>query len=152
MHSDMRRIGWLALALVVGCSNSPLDESADDLEEARARWAQQGIADYRFDVATSCFCMFEATLPITVTVVNGVPTSTIYADSGVAAPPQFSDGKQTVPQLFDLIAERIARKPAELVVTYDPALGYPVSIRLDMDRKMADDELRVTVANFQPIP
>lgn len=148
----MRRVApLLALGLLTGCE-SVLEQRSDDLGEARARWERQGIDDYRYDVRSVCFCQWEATVPFTITVVNGVTSSIVWADSGGAAPPQYSDGRQTVDQLFDFIAGLIARKPVVLNVVYDEDLGFPVSIRLDEDRKMADDELLVTVANFQPLP
>ena len=83
----MRRLAAFAVVLLLGCDKSPLEQSADELREARALWQEQGITSYQFELRYGCFCPPEVVRPVTITVINGVMTSMVYADSGTAAPP-----------------------------------------------------------------
>jgi hypothetical protein len=146
------RVSVIALALLSGCDQSPLDQTAEELDEARARWQQQGAPSYSYQLRYGCFCPPAVTSPVTITVVNGVTTSIVWADSGGAAPPGNFAGLQTGEQLFARIDTTIGRRPHELTVHYDPARGFPTSIVVDHDQAMADEEWTVAVSAFQVLP
>jgi hypothetical protein len=152
----------LALALVAsGCGTDRPDDSDGpggsgspapaaslpaSLDEARARWADAGITDYRLVVTTRCFCV-----PVTVDVavtggVAGEPQVS-SADPTMGEPPPGSGESvpQTVPALLDVVAG--AEDAAALEVTYDRR-GVPLRIWIDTSEQMADEEIGYSVALF----
>src|SRR5690606_42141242 len=71
------------LVLAVGCSTSP--ESAapiTSVSAARARWAEGGPGDYRFDFHRQCFCLPEAVQPVTVEVRGDTIASVLARATG----------------------------------------------------------------------
>jgi len=145
-------VAVLLVAAVAGCSDSPLEQAADDLEAARERWLASGASSYRYNVRLSCFCGPEALRAVTVTVANGVTVSALYADSGTVADTTQLRGLLTVEQLFARVAETIEGRPDELAVQFDATLGYLTSFQVDQDFAMADEEYSITVTEFQPQP
>ena len=145
----MRRLAVFAVVLLLGCDKSPLEQSSDELREARALWQEQGITSYQFELRYGCFCPPEVVRPVTITVINGVMTSMVYADSGTAAPPGLHSGRQTFEQIFAQVDTTISQKPVSLTVQYDPMRGFPATIVVDHSRQMADDEWQLRVSAFQ---
>lgn len=137
---------FLALLLLGGCSvigaHADAPERGDPaLAEARARWAEAGLAAYRYELQYSCFCPPEAMGPFAVTVRAGEATAD--APEFVVLP--------TVEALFALVAEAYAQDAATVEVTYDAALGHPLSIYIDYDEMMADEEYRATVSSLEAL-
>lgn len=86
-----------------------------------------------------------------IEVRNGVTTSITYADSGQPADAELFKKYNTIPKLFNVIRDAIARKAYNLTVKYDPTLGYPTQINIDYDSQIADDEVFLTIENLQNI-
>jgi hypothetical protein len=61
-----------------------------------------------------------------------------------------TDRALSIDQLFNEIKLAIDNKAAAVDIKYDPAWGYPRSIAIDLDKRMADEELAFTLSNFKP--
>lgn len=118
------------------------------LDEARARWADAGIADYRLLVTPQCFC-----IPVTVDVevvggVAGEPQVSAAAPDIGEIPPGAADSVPlTVPALLDVVAG--ADGAAALEVTYDRR-GVPLRIWIDRSEQMIDEEIGYAVVLVAP--
>ena len=131
-----RRSGFLLavclVPLVSACSTEE-DERIDDLAAARAQWIAAAPAAYDFEYLRSCFC-------------PDVFPARVYVDAGVVT--------LTVEQLFNELEELIRLEPFQLEVRYDPALGYPSYVSVDIEERMVDEEFSYTVedlvASIQP--
>jgi hypothetical protein len=55
----------------------------------------------------------------------------------------------TIDEIFSFIESESKRKPDVLDIIYDDRYGFPVSIILDRKKDWVDDELSVSVTNFQ---
>lgn len=105
-----------------------------ELDDARARWAEQGQPPYRWTYSPVCFCPQRE---IQIDVIAGrIVHST--AEDGL-----------TVAAVFDLIDEQIGTA-ADVRVTYDD-LGYPTSFYVDIDEMMADEEFGFELVDFAPV-
>jgi hypothetical protein len=138
-----RRAALLAPLLVAsalaGCLTSPDD--ADELRRQRQKWESQGITDYRVLSRMICFCVGDATAPVVLHVLNRRLVSVSRADDLTPVPPsEWPLRYYTIDEMFDLVADTLARGASEVRVTYDPMLGYPTSVYLDMSSRVADDE------------
>jgi uncharacterized protein DUF6174 len=129
----------LLAATTAGCLTSPDD--ADELSRQRRRWNSQGITDYRVLSQLICFCISDATTPVVLHVLNRRLVSVSRADDLSPVPPsEWAFRYYTIDEMFDLIADAQAKGASEVRVSYDPMLGYPTSVFLDMSSRVADDE------------
>lgn len=123
-------------------------DSRSALEASRQKWQDAGIDNYSFTLQRDCFCTEDARRPIMIEVENGRVKSATYADTGEPLPADLDFNRLTVDDLFQQIDEALDSGASEVNVTYDPAYGYPVSIFIDQDTQMADEEVRLSISNF----
>lgn len=116
----------------------------------RQLWKKQKIRNYRFKISKSCFCLPKASGPVTVTVRQGQKTY-VTDVAGKAVEPEFFNQYDTIPKLFNVIEDAIAKKASNLTVQYDPKLGYPTKINIDYDSQMADEEIYLTIESLQNV-
>lgn len=127
-----------ALSPVAGSDPDPQIKDGSlqrQLDSARKRWAKTKIRTYRFDLRRSCFCPPQENTRVRVR--NGRPVS--Y--------PQDLKAVATVPRLFKLVQSAIKQNAASITVAYTKR-GYPKSISIDYDRRLADEEIGYTLSGF----
>ncbi|MDB4891005.1 MAG: hypothetical protein JWL61_2860 [Gemmatimonadetes bacterium] len=147
LHRRIHRVIVLA-ALLLQASCSAITGAESDFERARARWTSQRPAAYDYTLRLSCFCGGEVTRAVVIVVRGNLVESRTYADDGTGVPAQFTGAFPTIDGMFDTIQNAFDHHSARVAVTYDPALGYPVSIALDGAINVADDETSYTLSNF----
>lgn len=124
------------------------------------KWQAKRLQNYSFTLQRSCFCTPEYTTPMLVTVQDGKVLSAVTESLAVALKPDGSEAAPTmvdvtdramsVDQLFNEIKQAIDNGAATIDVKYDPTWGYPRSISIDLDKRMADEELAFTSTNLKP--
>ena len=112
------RIFWLSLLIAAG--------ACDDvgLDDARARWRGAALTFYAFDYRTTGFA---AGVNLHITVEGGAVTDVDNLGSGPAVEPKDAP---TIETLFDDVERQLAGD-ADVDVTWDPMLGYPVHASFD---------------------
>jgi hypothetical protein len=134
---------------MAACLTSPDD--ADYVTRHRRQWESQRITDYRVQSRLICFCIGDATEPVVLQVRNRELVSVTRVSDGVAVPPsEWSFRYFTIDAMFDLIADVQAKGASEVRVTYDPQLGYPTQVYLDMSARVADDERQFEISGLTP--
>lgn len=141
----MRRRGraphLLAVALALGAAltacSDPFGPEQAELERARALWEARGAEDYRYEFRTLCFCL---NLHGLVEVRDGAVVAVTDLETGEPVTGDPFDRYPTVEELFDTLAQWIAREPFRMEVTYDPELGYPRSASFDFEETVIDEE------------
>lgn len=123
----------------------------DAPESPQALWDAQGPDSYRYTLQVGCFCLTDMTRPVVIEVRDGAVAGVTYADDGSAADPALFEQYDSVEDLFAVIGEAEAQNPARLDVTYDEALGVPLSVDIDISEQMADEELTLTVSSFEAL-
>ena len=130
---------------------TPENSSTSQLQRNKQLWAKQNISNYRFTLHRSCFCSFETMQPVNIEVRNGQVTSIVPAINGVPFNRENVKMHDSIPKLFQVIEDAIAREAEGLSVTYHPTLGYPTKISIDYDQLMVDEEISLTIENLQPL-
>ncbi|MBH8565529.1 hypothetical protein I8748_25700 [Nostoc sp. CENA67] len=130
-------------------NNNKLD--ARRLQFNRNLWNKQNISNYRYTFSNSCFCIPDARGPVIIEVRNGETTSITSVETGQPVDPQYFQQYNTIPKLFNVIQDGINRNAYSLDVRYDARLGYPTQINIDYDSQIADEEIYLTIENFQVI-
>ncbi|MDZ7958638.1 MAG: DUF6174 domain-containing protein [Aulosira sp. DedQUE10] len=116
----------------------------------RRVWNQQRIRNYSYKLSRNCFCTEEARGPVLIKVRNGQMTS-ITDKNGKKVNPELFQQYDTIPKVFSVIRDAIAKKAFSLTVNYNKKLGYPTQINIDYNSQMADEELYLTIEDFKEI-
>lgn len=126
--------------------------SGSSLQQNRQKWEAQNIEHYRFTVVVSCFCPF-AGAEVTYEVLNGeVVNQSVQAPSewqiDEAQLSEFYRPYNTIEKVFAYV-EGADKEADETTVTYDPKYGFPTDISVDWIKLATDDEMYLTLSNFE---
>ncbi len=135
----------LPLLLWAAC-DSEQDERLDRLHASRSVWLDAALPDYEFTWQRMCFCPLLP--PVRVLVDGNAIVRVADAETSAPLPADRHDDFPTIDALFDELEELIRRDPHRLEVTYDPELGYPSSVSVDIDERIADEEFSYTVTDL----
>ena len=150
----MKIFQLVALALIVslvGCIHSAPPPSTgnpdqDALNQNRALWKEAHLSTYTYIYQVMCFCPPEEDILVKVLYDNVVDAS--YSPSNNPVMPERLDDLMTVEELFQVIQKAIDDEVAQLEVTYNAKLGYPERIYIDIDERMADEEVTHLVSKL----
>ena len=146
----MKKLILLTLIVILtACSFG----ASSELDRNRQTWQTSGVTHYRFSLNIGCFCVFRDKMPITVEVQNGEIISMTYPDGTLAAvtDPNYEifSKHATIERLFTELEAGQSGDSDEVTVTYDSTRGFPSEIFFDYIKAAADDELTLSVSNFQ---
>lgn len=138
----------VGLAFAAACTQSPSTPEEQQLESALHTWSGQGSLDYAFTWQRQCYCGPEDTQPIRISVENDTITSAIYIETELPVDPSVADHLLTIDGLFAHIQDAIANGADAVNVEYHPTVGHPVSVAIDYDAALADEELAVVISDL----
>lgn len=136
--------------IVVAAPTQTAAEPLDEVAQQRQQWTDQKVTNYRFTIERSCFCTEEARGPALVEVSGEEATSVTNVASGQPSG-EFFEQVNTIGKLFATIDEAKTSGADEVVVTYDEKYGFPLTIKIDQDFQMADEESYYTISNFEVV-
>jgi len=146
-------IGLFLLAmLAASCSKETTMTTKElalhDLAEAKAKWRKADVKQYRMDQSVSCFCYFENPEANTWSINETIGGEILINDEPNIKSYPFA---KTVNQLFGAIEEYINREPYPhtLSIRYNPLIGFPESLYVDLEEMMADEEIGWEQKNFK---
>ncbi len=145
----MRKLTLLFIALVLtACSLG----SQSEIQQNQQKWQAAGISHYRYNLFVGCFC--TASEPMVVEVQDGQVVSLEYQSGKEmdASSRDLLEKYATIDRIFSELATNISGKADEFTVTYDPTYGFPTKVNVDFIKKALDDELTLTVSNFEKLP
>jgi hypothetical protein len=140
--------------LLTACGDSffgPSDQRA--LDEAQARWEASGLTDYVFEYQHLCFCA-DADRLVRIQVASNLVVSVEPVDGQGPLAAQNLSAWPTIDTLFSHIASLASSggfKDFEFDATYNPTLGYPVSIELTAPSNVADAGSVEKVSELEPL-
>lgn len=120
-----------------------------DLLAAETKWRQHKPAHYSYTLQRSCFCSVEFRKPIAIEVSGSTVTKSTV--DGVALALERRADALTVEDLFDIIRKAIDSKAARISVQYDLQNGRPLSISVDQNLQIADEEMHYTASDFKEV-
>jgi hypothetical protein len=143
-----------SIAGATSCSITGTSARTDEeleLARNRQRWASSNTHDYEFEFRRSCFCPPEATEQVRIVVRSDAIVSVVRTRDGQPASTTFTVWPR-VDELFADVQQLLEQQPERLDVTYDPTLGYPRSIVVDVMLMSVDDEYSLTAGNLRRLP
>ena len=147
-HSGWKMMVAACVALLAGCSESPTEIVAEDMDlvQARALWDARGAVDYSMTVRLTG-AWFSGAAEIWVRDGAPVWVHPIGSNSGVSA--EIFSSYDTVEELFRIL-EAADEEDAELVeAMFHARYGLPVDVYVDWRRNAVDDETGFIVESFE---
>jgi hypothetical protein len=143
--------GAFALLSVIG-ADSRVDQASDLLAElgrADARWSAGKPMAYEFTLSPSCEgCPPRAQGPESYRFRVEHGTGTLIDNVTPARRAAFETLSTVEGQLAHL-RRALEQRPDSADIDYNPRLGYPVRVRIDMRRYFSDDELGFSISGFK---
>lgn len=128
---------------------SNLDQVSQKLDKMQSQWQSHGLDNYRFQFQWACFCPAEYHEPVWVTVEEGEITSVKAVDPNFEAELPDKSEYRTINELFNFIKDGVEKDVYEIQVSYDEAMGYPVSAYIDYEIDILDEEQGFDILKFE---
>lgn len=146
----MRRTLFILAAIASSaCVGIMTPREAEQLREAERRWERAGIRDYTFETRTSCFCPSEI-MAWAVVHVRDAEIVAAYSLDGSPLSGFDLASRKTVEELF-AVARAEHEHIADIDFEFDDDLGYPLRIRLQEKKNVADASATYEARNLVPI-
>lgn len=130
---------------------APIEADFSYIADPEARWKAYDIKNYVITQRRDCFCPYRG--PFKLFVIN----NEIQDALDVAADTLLSDemikniALLTIDELFELTRQLSGDSLAFLEIKYDERFGYPALIRVDVDRRIIDEEYSYSTAALAKI-
>ena len=146
----MKNIILFILMLVFSsavCSSSGTNQA--ELDKNIALWNASGINSYDYTYRRLCYCLPEE--DVVVSVVDGEVVKAVYSPSGTPLSGDDLDRLLTIDDLFAVIQDSISNNVASIDVFYNANRGYPVKVYIDIDERLADEEITHVLVDFRSL-
>ncbi len=147
----MKKLTLLFIALVLSaCSLGGKSE----IQRNQQKWQDSGTSHYRYNLSVGCFCVFNEDMPLVIEVQDGKVISMKYhtGKEVEASNHELFDRYATIDLIFSELEADLNGKADEVTVSYDPTYGFPAKVNIDFINKAVDDEVALTVSNFEKLP
>jgi len=147
-------IAVLALALSACASaTASANQNQSELDQNWEKWRDANISHYRYNVAISCFCIFSQDMPLIIEVQDGQVVSMEYTSGNEidAANREYFARFETIDRIFEQLQKDIGGEADEVVVSYNTPYGFPEEVKIDYVLEATDDEIWLTVSDFEPL-
>ena len=114
------------------------------LQRARELWGAGRVTDYQYTLTVHCLCPEEHTGPFEITVRDQRVISATWQGNPLGAD---QGAAYTIEEVFEMI-EAAIRSGIEVDVTYDPLLGHPHLVIIDVEAVAVDGGLAFTIDNL----
>jgi hypothetical protein len=127
----------------------PISILRDKYVEALNQWQSQGVESYRI-LYRRQFGAQQST-PLEVRVVNDKVIDVAIIATGEDFSSEIADECDcTITELFLEIQAAFEDNPVNIVILYNSQYGYPESVFIDKDKRIADEEIRFDISSFAP--
>ncbi len=154
----MKKLTLLLIAIVLtACSAmQPAATAAptSDFDRAQQKWQDANISHYRFNLSISCFCVFVQDMPLVIEVDDDKVVSMEF-QNGNKIDPSFLEvfnRYATIDQIFAEVGKALDGGADQVTVEYDETYGFPTQVTIDFDQQAADEEIYLTISDFEALP
>lgn len=142
----------LVLAACTAIGNAMGSQS--EIEQNKEKWQNANISHYRYHLFLSCFCVFNEDMPLIIEVQDGEVVS-MELQSGKEIDAnllELFDKYATIDRIFAELEADLNGAADKVVVEYDPTYGFPTKADIDFVEEAIDDELYLSLSNFEELP
>ncbi len=148
----MKKLLLLFLAIVLTACSAI--QSKSDFDRARDQWQAANISHYRFNLFVGCFCVYTQDMPLIVEVKDGEVVSMEFQSGKAieASNLEYFQRFATIDKIFAEVEKDLGGEADQVTVEYDETYGFPKQVSIDFIQQAADDELGLTVSEFEKLP
>ncbi|RPJ25750.1 MAG: hypothetical protein EHM33_13640 [Chloroflexi bacterium] len=145
---------FMTLALVACTAAGNAMGSQSEIEQNKEKWQEASIPHYRYHLFISCFCVFTQDMPLIIEVDNGEIVSMEYQSGNEidATSRELFEKYATIDRLFAELEADLNGAADEVIAKYDATYGFPTEVTIDFVKEATDDELYLTLSNFEELP
>lgn len=153
----MKKLTLLLIAIVLTACSAIQPAAAtptSDFDRAQQKWQDANISHYRFNLFIGCFCIFTEDMPLTIEVNDGKVVS-MELKTGKEIDSSFLElfnRYATIDQIFAELGKALGGEADAVTVTYDETYGFPSEVSIDFDQQAADEEIYLTISEFESLP
>jgi hypothetical protein len=151
----MKKLILIVMTLILAaCASANALGSQSEIEQNHEKWQEAGISHYRYHLSISCFCVFSQDMPLILEVRDGKVVSMEYQNGKVIDPSLTGlfEKYATIDRVFAELEAGLNGAADEVTVKYDPTYGFPAEVTIDVEKQATDDELYLTLSNFEKLP
>jgi hypothetical protein len=144
----------LMAIVLTACAAAAVSGSQTEIGQNREKWENANISHYRYHLSISCFCVFVENMPLIIEVQDGKMVSMEFHNGTEIDPSLFElfNKYTTIDQIFAELEAGLNGAADEVTVKYDPTYGFPTEATIDVVKEATDDELYLTISNFEKLP
>jgi ABC-type glycerol-3-phosphate transport system substrate-binding protein len=146
---------FILMALVLtACAAGVASGSQTEIGQNKEKWQNANISHYRYNLFISCFCAFNEDMPLIIEVQDAKVVSMGF-QSGKEIDPvlhETFDKYATIDRLFTELEADINGAADVVTAKYDHTYGFPTEVTIDFVQEATDDELYLTISNFEELP
>jgi hypothetical protein len=151
----MKKLILIVMAFILtACASANALGGQSEIQQNREKWQDAGITHYRFRLSISCFCVFTQDMPLIIEVQDGKVVSMEF-QSGNQIDPSLTElfnRYATIDKVFTELEAGLNGAADEVTVKYDPTYGFPTEATIDVEKQATDDELYLTLSDFEQLP
>jgi hypothetical protein len=151
----MKKFLLVLMALVLtACSVAGAAGNQSEIEQNKEKWQDANISHYRYNLYISCFCVFVENMPLVIEVQDGAVISMEFQNGNEIDPSllELFDKYATIDRLFAEIEADLNGAADKVTVEYDPTYGFPTEVTIDFVEEATDDELYLSLSDFEELP
>src|SRR5690242_13384441 len=140
--------------LLTACASVNALGSQSAIEQNQQKWQDATIPHYRYNLAISCFCVFTQDMPLIIEVKDGKVVSMEYQSRKEIDPSllEMFEKYATIDRVFAELKANLNGAADEVTAKYDSTYGFPTEVTIDVEKQATDDELYLTLSNFEKLP
>jgi hypothetical protein len=146
--------------VVAACSTGaqaggdPPQVNQTEIERNQEKWQNAHISHYRYKLHLSCFCVFSQDMPLLIEVKDGQVVSMEYQTGNPidAASREYFQTFSTIDRILSKLEADLGGAADDVTVTYDSTYGFPTDATIDVVKEATDDELYLTISDFEALP
>ena len=144
----------LVAIVLSACAAAAVSGSQTEIGKNIEKWQDANISYYRYELHLSCFCVFVENMPLVIEVQDGKMVSMAY-QNGKEIDPQLLElfkKYETMDLIFAELEAGLNGAADKVTVEYNPSYGFPTKAEIDVEEQAIDDELYMTISNFEVLP
>ena len=144
----------LMAIILTACAAAAVGGSQTEIGQNKEKWQNASISHYRYNLFISCFCVFNEDMPLLVEVQDGGVVSMEFQSGNEIDPGlhETFDKYATIDRFFAELESDINGAADVVTAKYDETYGFPTEVTIDFVQEATDDELYLTLSNFEALP
>jgi hypothetical protein len=141
--------------VLTACAAGIASGSQTEIGQNKEKWQDANISHYRYNLHISCFCIFVENMPLVIEVQDGEVVSMEFQNGAELDPTlrkDLFDKYATIDRLFAELEAGLNGAADSVTVKYDPTYGFPTEATIDVVEEATDDELYLTISDFEELP